>query len=331
MAAVDRGSETRWPDHIVVAGGGRWARVLLDVMCGLVPPRVAITVISAHGGEQTREWAAARGLTDRIRVHQSWPEEAFAGTAAAIVVNAPRDHARTAERMLNAGVATIVEKPIAMTAADAERLAAVAARTGTPLAPALVLRFTRYLRNYAAAVAEAGPIERLTIDWADPSVEHRYGEVKRHNADVPVYADVLPHIASMLATLGLPVPRTCDRVRVERGGELVHLECLAGDAACVMTLERGAPARRRIVQAQAGGRRIDLDFTVEPGVIRSGATVVPGDTEWDSAPRPLAAMLQAFFGSVTGGARDARLDLGLAIDACALTDVVRAHHTSHES
>src|SRR5262245_49007267 len=90
------------PDHIVIVGGGRWSRVFVDVLCGLVPPEVEISVHTRQGQKVMTEWVSARGLDKRIVISSDPPNDAPAGTCAAIVVNAAKDHVDAAARMIDA-------------------------------------------------------------------------------------------------------------------------------------------------------------------------------------------------------------------------------------
>ncbi len=60
--------------------------------------------------------------------------EALLGVVEAVIVATPaRTHVPIAEQAIAAGIPTLVEKPFALTVADAERLAHVASRSGVPL------------------------------------------------------------------------------------------------------------------------------------------------------------------------------------------------------
>ncbi len=83
-----------------------------------------------------------------------------------VVVAAPnRAHADLAERSLRAGLAVVVDKPLAVSVADADRLVAAAAETGLPLA---VFHNRRWDSDFLAVrdlVARIGPVVRLEARW----------------------------------------------------------------------------------------------------------------------------------------------------------------------
>src|SRR3970282_2551693 len=114
------------PDRIAIVGGGRWARVLVDALCGIAPSSVEIVVFTRSGRRRMTEWTRARRLTNRIQLSSVWPPPGPIRPGAVIVANASRDHASAVQWALSAGVPTLVEKPIALNGETAQRLAGLA-------------------------------------------------------------------------------------------------------------------------------------------------------------------------------------------------------------
>lgn len=91
-------------------------------------------------------------------------------------------HADVALPFLERGIATLVEKPIATTLADADRMIAAAEKSGAPLAVGHVERFNpaiRAVREYA--------IEPRFIE------SHRLAEFKPRSLDIGVVMDLMIH------------------------------------------------------------------------------------------------------------------------------------------
>lgn len=308
------------PDRIAVIGGGRWARVLVDVLCGLVPPSVAISVHSRRNTGSMVAWAEARGLSNRVWVSSVWPPSLPVGSGAVIVANAARDHQMATEWAISLGVPTMVEKPIAVTVASAQRLVDLARDRKVRLAAAHVFLFATYFENFSKFVANAGPVESLHIDWSDLESEERYGERKQYDPSLPVFSDWLPHVVPISGTLLPSVPDNCRRVKFYRGGAALELELMAGSIPCTVRMERNAERRQRIVQASAGGEIFRLNFSMEPGTISRDSLITSGDRYWYSGKRPLARMLTAFLDWAAGGERDDRLDIGIGLRACKIID-----------
>lgn len=313
------------PDTIAVIGGGRWARVMVEVLAGLLPESVALAVHSPGNARSMAAWAHARGLGGRIHCTTAWPRSPSVGTGAAIVVNAARDHERAAEFALSAGLPTLVEKPMALTASAAQRLVDLSRSRNIRFAAAHVFVFAPYLENFSRLLADAGHVESMRIEWTDPQGEERYGERKRFDAGLPVFDDWLPHVVSIAGVLLGALPDQCRALQVRRGGAALELELMTGGIPCAVLLERNALQRGRVVTAIAGGERLELDFSTEPGTIARGSSIGSAAADWDSrSGGPLARMLSAFVAWAAGGKPDARLDVAPGIRACALADQVRA-------
>ena len=310
----------RWPDRIAVVGGGRWARVSLDVLCKLVPASVKLSVYTRSAGGNMIAWQGQQGHRGRIEILLDFESDRTAGFGAVIVANAARDHQCMAERALRAGIPVMVEKPIAANFAAAQGLSELAAATQGRLAAAQVFLFARYLDNFSKTAAKAGRIESLHCEWTDPAGEERYGESKRYDASLPVMSDWLPHIVAILGLLHSTLPDQCKTIQVCRGGAAVALSLDGGGVPCTVWLERNANRRQRMIRAKVGNERVELDFSTEPGVIYSGSTSITGDPDWNSQQRPLARMLGAFLLWAGGGVQDSRLDIGTGLRACDLIE-----------
>jgi predicted dehydrogenase len=323
---VPRTSPPKWPDNVAIIGGGRWARVLAEVLCGVVPAGVGISVHSARNAASMSRWAAERDLGARLRVSNEWPRAAGGTSTAVLVVNAARDHERAVEWALRAGLPVMVEKPIARTAAGAAHLAQRASELGVRFAAAHIFLFARYVDNFARRVAEAGEVRAVLVRWTDPRSELRYGEPKRYDAALPVFADWLPHVVAILGALSGDGPTHCKAVALQEGGAQMALDALCGGAAWRIELARDADERRRVIEVDAGGKTLRLDFSREPGTIAHGAVSTTADPLWDAEPRPAARMLSAFLGWAAGGEFDGRLSVDIGIRAARLIDDVRPHY-----
>ncbi len=303
------------PAHVAVVGGGRWARVYLDVLDRMLPPEVSLSVHPRRGGDAIALWAAGRPAR-RVAIEQGAPAPCLGGVA--IVANAAHDHGTAVRHLAQAGIPALVEKPLAPSWDESRRLAGLAATAR--LAPSQVFLFAGYIRNFAARVRRAGAVRSLSVVWSDPAGESRYGEVKRFDATVPVQCDVLPHVVTILELLA-PGAVTLVEARGSRDGLLAQMDLRAGDIPCLVRLERQGEARRRLIEAVTDTGTLQLDFAEEPGVIHQGGATDNADQEWATGPRPLSRMLQAFF-AFAAGAADERFDMALALRAAGLSDQV---------
>lgn len=315
-------SFTPCPDNIVVIGGGRWARVLSEVLCGLTAPSVRITVHSLHNAASMSAWTVARGLTERIDVVSDWPLFLSTGSNAVIVVNAAQDHEKAVNWALSSGVPVLVEKPIALTAVASQRLADLARSQSARFAAAHIFLFASYLDHFSKLVSNSGNIQSLRVYWTDPSFENRYGESKHYDPSLPIFADWLPHVLSIVGTLTSNRPEKCTIKRFSRDGTYLELELMLGDILCNVRLVRNSDQRRRILEVVTGQKSLQLDFSQEPGVITDGFMTEVGDPDWEYKPHPAARMLTAFLKWASGGEFDKRLSLEVGLQACKIIDQI---------
>ncbi|HVV87027.1 MAG TPA: Gfo/Idh/MocA family oxidoreductase [Kofleriaceae bacterium] len=116
-------------------------------------PRIAVVGAGAWGRSHVRTFAAERGceltwvcdpstaalaaaadLAPHARPSERFDDVLTAADVDAVVLATPaRLHAEQATRVLETGRAVLVEKPLALTVADAEAVARAAARSGAPL------------------------------------------------------------------------------------------------------------------------------------------------------------------------------------------------------
>jgi predicted dehydrogenase len=272
-------------------------------------------------------WSAEQGLSGVLSVASGWPPQSDLDYRAAIVVNAARDHEGAAQWAIENNIPVLIEKPIAVTARAARSVEEAARRKNSKIAAAHVFLFASYLDNFARRVGASGELRSIDLHWADPAGESRYGETKRYDPGLPVFADCLPHALAILGRLTDEVP-VCLGVRVARGGAAVTLDLMLGKVTCRVHLARNATGRRRTVEAVTVATALTLDFTREPGLIQENGATVPADPEWNTAPRPVSRMLSAFLAWIAEGRLDQRLDIGPGVRACEMIETVAALYSA---
>jgi len=294
--------------------------VLTEVLCGLVSPSVGISVYSLHNADSMSAWVSERGFGQRIHVSSDWPQFLSVKPGAVIVANAARDHESAIEWALSADAPVLVEKPITLTAAASQRLAYMAQSQNKRLAAAHIFLFARYLENFSKLVTEAGSIRFIRVHWMDPQFESRYGEQKQYDPGLPVFADWLPHVLSIVGTLVPNLPQRCEKLEFLRGGAHLVLELMLGDIPCSVQLVRNGNRRQRIIEVSTEQKMFQIDFSKEPGTIISGSTVIDGDPDWEGKKRPVARMLTSFLKWAAGGKFDSRLDIEIGLRANQVID-----------
>jgi len=308
------------PDTVTVIGGGRWARVMTEVLCTLVPLSVRISVHSLHNAESMSVWAVSQGIRERIHVSSQWPNYISGKSNAVIVVNAARDHEKATELALIAGMPVLVEKPIALSGTQAQRLYDLAMSRNTRFAAAHVFLFAKYLNNFSTLISDTGKVRSFRVNWTDPKCDNRYGELKQYDPGLPILSDWLPHILSIISVLIHKPPEKCENMKVLKGGSHLEFDLKSGDIPCSVQLIRNSSQRRRIIEVEAGDKTFKLDFSKEPGNITFGSTTISGDQNWDVNKGPVAQMLTAFLTWADGGAPDSRLNVEKGVHACKIID-----------
>ncbi|MFB4314737.1 Gfo/Idh/MocA family protein [Actinomadura sp. 21ATH] len=162
-------AETRGPTIAVVGAGLRgstYARRIRATARGRV-------VAVAEPDPLRRERFAAEHRIPPERVFASWTDLVAAGAAGrladgAIIATQDAEHAEPAVRLAGQGYHILLEKPMATTEADAERVVAAAERAGTMLAVCHVLRYTPYTRMIRKLLEDGRIGTPITVQHLEP-------------------------------------------------------------------------------------------------------------------------------------------------------------------
>jgi predicted dehydrogenase len=174
-AIAGAGLMGRWHADAVARTGGRVA-VVLDRDAGAAA-RLARTLEGARPARVLGEVLAAGGIDV---LHVCTPLES---------------HAELVEAALRRGVSVLVEKPMAATAAETERLYRVAAEHGASLCPVHQFPFQRGVARARAQAPRLGRLRHLDARFCSAGGAGRSGA-----ALDAIVADVLPHPLSLIET-----------------------------------------------------------------------------------------------------------------------------------
>jgi predicted dehydrogenase len=317
--------------RVAIIGGGRWARTIASVLCGLPSRADTVVLHSKRHADAVAAWIAERGQGARMRAEAGWPDLGPSPTRphAVIVVNRAAEHAAAALPGLQAGLPVLVEKPMAFPRREIVRLVESAEAGGAVLAGSNVVLFARYLERFAELVAGLGRPHGLVFTWTDALGETRRGEAKSYDGTLPVFDDVLPHMVPIAERLGFGELALAG-LAVARGGAELVIEARSDGRPVTFRLARDADARARHLSIETDRGAAVLDFAEEPGRIRLGEASHDGDPLWAGAPGPLPAMLSQFLAAADGAPLDRRLSPERALAAAALADAVRARYVTHQ-
>jgi len=231
---------------------------------------------------------------------------------AAVIAAATGAHLTLAVLLMEAGVAVLIEKPLAPTSGEAREIADAARRTGAVAQVGHILRFDPVTR----AVAGLGLRPRfLEVSWMTPFTFR--------SMDVGVVMDLMIHGLDVVLHLAGEAPERVDA----SGGVVVgpHEDFvsarLAFPSGCVATLtaSRMSRTRQRIVRVFSQGSYLKLDYAARaveriaprPGVveaIRAGQRPAGGMEDLvtveklpvEAQPDALRAQLASFLDAVRG-------------------------------
>jgi predicted dehydrogenase len=291
---------------LAVIGGGRWGRVMVSVLGGMNIPFERVAVVTRSNADAVARQIASlpSEAATRFMILPSLDALLETGTLrAAVVANAAREHFATAHRLLDRGIDILVEKPLVLSTDEARTLLQTAVAGELCLVPGLQYRFCSYLEAFSKRLRVFGPWRSFSLEWADASGEVRYGEAKAYDASITVAEDVMPHVWTILHTvLGPQVFALQNDCKIAEGGRVAEFVVGARDGRGRVTLERDAPARRRVLAFEdEGGRSIQIDFTQEPGTITQGSKSETADPDWARRPRPLTLQFEHFFSCLESG------------------------------
>ena len=294
------------PERCVVAGGGRWARVVLRELLGVLPPTTAIVVASPSAAEIMRDFVAEDGAVrphaGRIEVRHDLPGGTAGAGDVAVVVRKPAQHYETAALLLERGYHVLVEKPFTLDPGHARALLTLGRERGRVAAAGLVFLAAGYVHEFRRRLP-FGPssASAVEIQWGDPEVEIRYGEVKRMPGDVSIVMEVLPHAWSLLGAVfgreGAVAFRLASAAPDRRAASIIGS---AGGVPLRIELDGAAAQRRRTMTLTAAAGEASLDFAGDPVVMRIGGGAPASLPVLGPEGRPMGRMLRGFLDYVRG-------------------------------
>ncbi len=218
-----------------------------------------VDLVGVVDADASRAAAAAEQFGTR-----AFPDEAAlieAGAEAVTVAVPTRDHRRVAEPLLRAGVACLIEKPLAPNVEEARQLADLADATGTILQVGHIERYNPAVRALAAH-----------SDLAPRFIEvHRVSPMTFRSVDVGVVLDMMIHDLDVVLMLtgGEPARVQASAVAVLGAAEDVCNARLEFPTGCVanITASRLALKTERKIRIVAEDAYASVDFAKKAGLM----------------------------------------------------------------
>jgi predicted dehydrogenase len=250
---------------LALIGGGRWARQYASVLSGCADRVARALWVSRFNRSALDAYVAERrDKLPKFELFADLDEALSQRPDAAIVVTGSPEHASVAERVLQAGIPALVEKPLALTGREARSLIELAKQRDVPLCIALHLLKADFLHHLRRSLADRS-VSKIEVEWLDPESEQRWGEVKSVNLAAYKADEAIPHFWSILNLL---LDGEEPRLRAVSPQSLgaAEAEFDIGSAQARLVFGRRAAARRRHVSVSLrDGGFAELDFAIEPG------------------------------------------------------------------
>ena len=271
------------PLKIVLVGAGHMGRLHARALAERADARlVAVCDTDLVAARAVAEPFGARASAD-VR-------DAARGADAAILAAATAAHHDLALALLDAGVALLVEKPLAASAAGARDIAQAARRAGAVVQVGHILRFDPVTRALAGPGAPGFAPRRIEAVWRSPFTGR--------STDVSVVSDMMIHALDLVLAWTGEMPRAVRASgRIVKGPHLDEVEAhldFPGGCSAHLVASRVSEARERRISIETDGGIIVLDYAARSAERDGKALPVA------AAPDALRAQLAAFLDAVRG-------------------------------
>ena len=310
------------PSNIFIIGGGRWSRVLSEVLMGLTPISTKISIHSIHNIRPLNKWILSNKLNNRISVLIKRPEFDNSKQNLLIVANSNKDHYESVLFGLNNRVPVFAEKPLTLSYNKSIELKKIAEKNKTILVSSNIFLFANYFNKFLKIIPSRNNITKIDFFWHDAIMEKRYGEEKRFDSSIPVFKDVLHHILPLLSKILGGFPEKYKLIDVNRGGAKIVLNFTYNKTLCCICLERNSNERKRFIEIFSQGKTTSLDFSSDTPFILENNINIYTEKNINKNDRPIAMMFKSLFNKIYDNKIDHRLNIDLSISTSKLIDQI---------
>ena len=260
-----------FPDHLVIIGGGRWARVYIETVINILPSDTLISINTEKNVKGMNVWAEKLCLQNRLKISNKLPDLKKNKNNAVIISNAAKDHARFVKWGIEKKAKILVEKPLALNFNIASQLVELAKKDNVYLASAHVFNFSESIKSLKNLLGKDDSIKSISITWSDCTSEIRYGDKKTFDPSLTVLEDVFPHIFSIFNVITKLKKWTYKpgNLKFLRGGSKLKASLLINNILCSFEVMRNSKARKRIIKIYSNRGFIKLNFSGEKDIFSS--------------------------------------------------------------
>ncbi len=222
--------------------------------------------------------------------------EAFLDAVDVVTIASPATfHAEHALAALAAGKPVYIEKPIAISVADAERVRAAAAARG------LVVACGHQERVIFRAIGLLDVPERPLLLQA-----LRHGPPSDRSRDVSAVLDLMVHDLDLALSISAADPVTAEGEGIRGDGDVwdvARSEVTFDDGFTAMfDVSRQAPERKRVMRLVYASGEVEIDFLARTFRNTTPFALNPDFADTPAARDPLGASVEAFLTAVRGDA-----------------------------
>ena len=193
-----------------------------------------------------KKWISLNNFSS-VRVNKNIPKSKN-NFFASIVANAVKDHYSSAMKSLKNKIPTLVEKPVTLSQLQTKDLIYEAKKNNVNLFTSNIFLFSHNVLSFFDRINKKSKIRSIKIYWKDPLKEIRYGEVKKSDLSIPIYADYLPHILPFIRKLTNKKSITLASARFSKDDNKVVFNFVANNIKCHVILDRAATKRVRVIK-----------------------------------------------------------------------------------
>ena len=291
--------------NILLFGGGRWARQIIREIVTNFKNKYNIVVITPRNSIEMKKWIRLNNFSS-VRVNKNIPKLKN-NFFASIVANSVNDHYLSAIKSLKNKIPTLVEKPVTLSQSQTKKLIYEAKKNNVKLFTSNVFLFSHNIISFLDKIKKKSKIRLIKIYWKDPLKEIRYGEMKKSDLSIPIYADYLPHILPFIWKLTNQKNIKLTSHRFSKDENKVKFNFLANYIKCHITLDRAAIKRVRLIKIDSERSTFTFNFHTSKPKFND---------------RPLAKMLKTFFICAEKNINNHKLNIELSLKINQMMDQI---------
>tara|TARA_A100001015_G_C15032668_1_gene734218 strand:- start:1187 stop:2149 length:963 start_codon:yes stop_codon:yes gene_type:complete len=304
-------------NKVLVFGGGRWARQIIKEIVSNFKNKFDIVVVTPNNSMEMKNWINSNNFSS-VKINKSIPK-INNNYLVSIVANSVKDHYSSAKKSLKNKIPTLVEKPVTLSKLQTKNLIEEAKKNKVKLFSSNILLFSSNIFSFLKEIKEKNKIQSITIHWKDPIKEIRYGEIKKSDLSIPIYADYLPHILPIIWKLTNKKDIQLVSHRFYEDQSKVKLNFLANNILCYVTLDRAFTKRVRVIKIENERSNDLFDFhSPEPELYSNNKK--NNHYKPNIKDRPLAKMLRSLFNCAENNSNNHKLDIELSLKTNEMID-----------